>query len=54
MEKIEADAAKRLARTSGEGGLDAGVVLLSFESVPLSDQIPPSKKKRTPMKRARR
>jgi DNA-binding transcriptional ArsR family regulator len=54
VEKIEADAAKRLARTSGEGGLDAGVVLLSFESVPLSDQIPPSKKKRTPMKRARR
>ena len=54
VEKIEADAGKRLARTGDEGGIDAGVVVLSFESVPLSDQIPPSKKKRTPMKRARR
>jgi DNA-binding transcriptional ArsR family regulator len=53
VEKIEADAGKRLAR-SGEDAVEAGVVLLSFESVPLSAQIPPSEKKRTPMKRARR
>jgi DNA-binding transcriptional ArsR family regulator len=52
--KIEADAGKRLAKADGDGGIDAGVVVLSFESVPLGDQIPPSKKKRTPMKRARR
>jgi DNA-binding transcriptional ArsR family regulator len=52
--KIEADAAKRLAKPGAEGGFDAGVVVLAFDSVPLGDQIPESTKKRTPMKRARR
>ena len=54
VDKIQADAAKRLARSGDEGAIDAGVVLLSFESVPLSDQIPESAKKRTPMRRSRR
>jgi hypothetical protein len=54
VDKIEADAAKRLAKAGAEEGLDAGVVLLGFESVPLSTQIPESTKKRTPMKRTRR
>jgi DNA-binding transcriptional ArsR family regulator len=54
VEKIEADAAKRLAKAGDGGGIDAGIVLLSFESVPLSDQIPSSTKKRTPMRRTRR
>jgi DNA-binding transcriptional ArsR family regulator len=52
--RIEADAAKRLDRAGGEGAVEAGVVALAFESVPLSDQIPASTKKRTPMRRARR
>ncbi|HEU4976125.1 MAG TPA: winged helix-turn-helix domain-containing protein [Baekduia sp.] len=52
--KIEADAAKRLAKADADGAIEAGVVLLGFESVPLSEQIPESKKKRVPMKRARR
>jgi DNA-binding transcriptional ArsR family regulator len=54
VEKIEADAAKRLAKSGDGEGIDAGVVLLSFESVPLSDQIPATTKKRTPMRRTRR
>jgi DNA-binding transcriptional ArsR family regulator len=54
VEKIGSEAGRRLAKTGGDGGVDAGVVLLSFESVPLSDQIPQSTKKRTPMKRGRR
>lgn len=53
IEKIEADAAKRLAKGGEDGAIDAGVVLLGFESVPLSEQIPESKKKRAPMKRTR-
>jgi DNA-binding transcriptional ArsR family regulator len=52
--RIEADAAKRLDRAGGEGAIEAGVVALAFESVPLSDQIPASTKKRTPMRRSRR
>lgn len=51
--KIEADAAKRLAKAE-DGAIEAGVVLLGFESVPLSEQIPETKKKRAPMKRTRR
>jgi DNA-binding transcriptional ArsR family regulator len=54
VDKIEADAAKRIAKAGDEGAIDAGVVLLGFESVPLSNQIPESTKKRTPMKRTRR
>jgi DNA-binding transcriptional ArsR family regulator len=54
IERIEADAAKRLAKGGENGAIEAGVVLLGFESVPLSDQIPESKKKRAPMKRTRR
>jgi DNA-binding transcriptional ArsR family regulator len=54
VDKIEAEAAKRIAKAGDEGAVDAGVVLLGFESVPLSNQIPESKKKRTPMKRTRR
>lgn len=54
IDKIEADAAKRLTKAGDEGAIDAGVVLLGFESVPLSTQIPESTKKRTPMKRTRR
>jgi DNA-binding transcriptional ArsR family regulator len=54
IDKIEAEAAKRIAKAGDEGAVDAGVVLLGFESVPLSNQIPESKKKRTPMKRTRR
>jgi DNA-binding transcriptional ArsR family regulator len=53
VDKIEADAAKRLDKAKGDGALQAGVVALAFESVPLGDQIPPSTKKRTPMRRAR-
>jgi hypothetical protein len=34
--------------------VEAGVVALAFESVPLGDQIPQSTKKRTPMRRSRR
>jgi DNA-binding transcriptional ArsR family regulator len=57
--KIEAEAAKRIARApEQEGVVDAGVVLLSFESVPLGDQIPAPKRKATPKaapkRRARR
>jgi hypothetical protein len=52
--RIEADAAKRLDRAGGEGAMEAGVVALAFESVLLSDQIPASTKKRTPMRRSRR
>jgi DNA-binding transcriptional ArsR family regulator len=52
--RIEADAAKRLDRAGGEGAIEAGVVALAFESVLLSDQIPASTKKRTPMRRSRR
>jgi DNA-binding transcriptional ArsR family regulator len=54
VDRIEADAAKRLTKAGDEGAIEAGVVLLGFESVPLSTQIPESKKKRTPMKRTRR
>ena len=54
IDKIEADAAKRIAKAGDDGAIDAGVVLLGFESVPLSTQIPESTKKRTPMKRTRR
>jgi hypothetical protein len=54
VDKIEADAAKRLTKAGDDGAIDAGVVVLGFESVPLSTQIPDSKKKRTPMKRTRR
>jgi hypothetical protein len=54
IDRIETDAAKRLTKAGDEGAIDAGVVLLGFESVPLSTQIPDSKKKRTPMKRPRR
>ena len=54
IDRIEADAAKRLDRVGGEGAIEAGVVALAFESVPLSGQIPQSTKKRTPMRRARR
>jgi DNA-binding transcriptional ArsR family regulator len=54
IDRIEADAAKRLDRNGGEGAMEAGVVALAFESVPLRDQIPASTKKRTPMRRARR
>lgn len=54
IEKIEADAAKRLDKNGAEGAIEAGVVLLGFESVPLSEQIPETKKKRAPMKRTRR
>jgi DNA-binding transcriptional ArsR family regulator len=54
VDKIEADAAKRIAKAGDDGAIDAGVVLLGFESVPLSTQIPESTKKRTPMKRTRR
>jgi hypothetical protein len=54
VDKIGAEAAKRIAKAGDEGAVDAGVVLLGFESVPLSNQIPESKKKRTPMKRTRR
>jgi hypothetical protein len=53
IEKIEADAAKRLEKGGEDGAIDAGVVLLGFESVPLSEQIPETKKKRAPMKRTR-
>ena len=53
-EKIGADAAKRLDKASGEGAIEAGVVAMAFEAVPLSAQIPESTKKRTAMKRARR
>lgn len=52
--KIEADAAKRLAKAEPGDGFDAGLVVLAFDSVPLGDQIPESTKKRTPMKRTRR
>jgi hypothetical protein len=34
--------------------VEAGIVAMAFESVPLSSQIPESTKKRTPMKRSRR
>lgn len=54
IEKIEADAAKRLSKNGDDAAIEAGVVLLGFESVPLSQQIPESKKKRAPMKRPRR
>ena len=54
VDKIEADAAKRIAKAGDDGALDAGVVVLGFESVPLSNQIPESTKKRTPMKRTRK
>ena len=54
FDKIAADAGKRLDRAGGEGAVEAGLVALAFESVPLSAQIPESTKKRTPMKRSRR
>jgi DNA-binding transcriptional ArsR family regulator len=54
VDRIETEAGKRLTKANGEGAIDAGVVLMGFESVPLSNQIPESKKKRTPMKRPRR
>ena len=53
VERIEADAAKRLAKAQGQGAVQAGVIALAFESAALGDQIPESTKKRTPMKRAR-
>jgi DNA-binding transcriptional ArsR family regulator len=53
--KIETDAGKRLAKGGGDDGArDAGVIVLAFDSVPLSEQIPASTKKRTPMRRGRR
>jgi DNA-binding transcriptional ArsR family regulator len=54
IDRLAAESAKRLERTNGEGAVDAGVVVLTFESVPLGDQIPASTKKRTPMRRPRR
>jgi DNA-binding transcriptional ArsR family regulator len=54
IDKIAADAGKRLEKAGGEGGVEAGIVAMAFESVPLSSQIPESTKKRTPMKRSRR
>ncbi len=56
VEKIEADAAKRLAKTGAEEARESTVVLMSFESVALGDQIPPPKRKaqarRPPRRRA--
>ncbi|QEC50497.1 winged helix-turn-helix transcriptional regulator [Baekduia soli] len=54
VEKIEAEAARRLSKADHNGALDAGVVLLSYESVALGEQIPESTKKSTPLKRPRR
>jgi DNA-binding transcriptional ArsR family regulator len=54
VDRIEADAAKRLAKAGDDGAIDAGVVLLGFESVPLSTQIPEPTKKSRPMARPRR
>jgi DNA-binding transcriptional ArsR family regulator len=47
VDKIEAEAAKRVAN----GAVDAGVVLLGFESVPLGQQIPAARKKSIPVGR---
>jgi len=48
VEKIEAEAAKRLSKAGAEEAREAGVVLMSFESVPLGDQIPEPKRKAKP------
>ena len=54
VEKIAADAGKRLDKSGGDGAVEAGIALLAYEAVALADQIPESTKKRTPVKRARR
>jgi DNA-binding transcriptional ArsR family regulator len=54
IEKIEADAARRIAKTGDETAIDAGIVVLGFESVALGDQIPASTKKLQPMLRPKR
>jgi DNA-binding transcriptional ArsR family regulator len=54
VDKIEAEAAKRIAKAGDDGSVHAGVVLLGFESLPLSNQIPKSKTKRKPAKRTPR
>jgi DNA-binding transcriptional ArsR family regulator len=45
VDKIEADAAKRLAKPNAEPAREGAVVLMSFESVSLGDQIPAPKRK---------
>lgn len=54
VEKIEADAAKRLAKANGEAPRDAALVLMSFESVSLGDQIPAPTRKAQPRRAPRR
>jgi DNA-binding transcriptional ArsR family regulator len=47
VERIEADAAKRLAKSNGAGAIDASVVVLAYEATPLAEQIPERPRKRT-------
>jgi DNA-binding transcriptional ArsR family regulator len=54
VDRIESDAAKRLAKTAGNDAIDAGIVLLGFEAAALADQIPKKRRPDKPMRRISR
>lgn len=48
--KIDQESAKRLSRNGSQQPIDASVIAMTFESAPLADQIPPSRRKTKPRK----